>query len=108
MFVRESVGVEATLALKVISFFAGKNPNLSYKLRYSLFSSLDLLTPSPSFATFYIAFVASLICFLSLLFGSHVQITIFAFFNLDEEASYLQFLSFFLFSYPPLLSNVVP
>ncbi len=26
MFVRESVGVEATLALKVIGFFAGKNP----------------------------------------------------------------------------------
>ncbi len=36
MFVRESVGVEATLALKVISFFAGKTPNLSCKLRYSL------------------------------------------------------------------------
>ncbi len=79
-------GVEARLALKVISFFAGKNPNLSCKLRYSLFSSLDL-TPSPSFAAFYIAFVASLICFLSLLLWSHVQITIFAFFKLDEEGS---------------------
>ncbi len=86
MFVRESVGVEATLALKVISFFAGKTPNLSCTLRYSLFSSLDL-TPSPSFATFYIAFVASLICFLSILFWSHVRITIFAFFKLDEEGS---------------------
>ncbi len=86
MFVRESVGVEATLALKVIGFFAGKNANLSCKVRYSLFSSLDL-TPSPSFATFYIAFVASLICFLSLLFWYHVQITIFGFFKLDEEGS---------------------
>ncbi len=52
MFVRESVGVEATLAWKVISFLAGKNPNLSCKLRrYSLFSSLDL-TPLSFFCYF--------------------------------------------------------